>query len=196
MSEVPMPLNNADEIAEGGRTYYLVIDTDQFAGNFPDVLCAYVTGQAGAEDPSVDGANVASHVQGVAGEGLRWAADALALEADEHCAERAYAIAPTPGFNNDGRGNLFRDDEQADELYLDRRWDAFQSVAIRFNRKLTVAELHQLASRARAFDDFLTTEDAAALDLSVTRSTPGLSVIGVRYVEVMTVQTCLGAWEG
>lgn len=83
----------------------IIIDTEQYAGNFEREMCAYVTGQYG--DCGV-GRNIADSISDEIRH-LAWWTDHIVQRADEHGTERPASISQTPGWFNNGMGGLYRD---------------------------------------------------------------------------------------
>ena len=89
--------------------YLLVVDTEQYSGNFERQLCAYITGIVGE-------CGVGHEEAGVAQEDLpekvqEWCQEHVLLKMDDNGCDRPVAIRPTPGWFNDGRGGHFRRDD-------------------------------------------------------------------------------------
>jgi hypothetical protein len=83
----------------------IVIDTDQYAGNFERQMCAYLTGQFG---DCGAGREIALSAQGEI-EHLEWWKRHVAQVPNEHGIKRPVAIHPTPGYFNNGMGGHFLD---------------------------------------------------------------------------------------
>lgn len=83
----------------------VVIDTEQYAGNFEREMCAYLTGQF------VD-SGVGMKISAVVLEEIKhldWWKCYIAQEANEHGIERPVSIYPTPGWINNGMDGHYRD---------------------------------------------------------------------------------------
>lgn len=83
----------------------IVIDTEQYAGNFEREMCSYLTGQYG--DCGV-GKDIAEAVSNEIVH-LGWWNRYSAQEANECGIERPVSIWPTPGWFNNGMGGEYRD---------------------------------------------------------------------------------------
>jgi hypothetical protein len=159
----------------------LVIDTDQYAGNFERQMCAYVTGYLGdcgvgheqaqrfCDDLGVDDPEDAYKIE--AG-----TAEVIGGEADEHGTWRPVTIWPSPYFWNDGLGNhhplhVALDDPKAIQQYektipavedgeVERcrlrdegptRCPAYCSVGIFLTREPSMDELEMWLARTRDY---------------------------------------------
>lgn len=98
-------------------TYYFVIDTDEYAGNFERQTCAYVTGVVGECD--VGDSIAAKARESIPQKMLDIFDEHIKSEPDRHGCYRPCKIYPTPGFYNNGLGFAFVDgeEEQAIEAY-------------------------------------------------------------------------------
>lgn len=160
-----------------GTTFWFVIDTNRYAGNFERDMCANVTGRYG--DCEV-GKEVAERVLSEVGGALDWTEEAICKTQDEHGVARPVRMEQTPRWVQDHDGNHYPQD-QVPAGIVPFQW-AYQSVAISFERTLSEAELLQLMDRAEAFP-----HDESYLRRY--KDTP-LAVIGYRVIEEQTMQTC------
>lgn len=83
----------------------VVIDTEQYAGNFEREMCAYLTGQFG-------NCGVGTKISAAVSEEIKhldWWKRHIAQEANEHGIERPVSIYPTPNWFNNGMGGEYRD---------------------------------------------------------------------------------------
>lgn len=83
----------------------IVIDTDQYAGNFERQMCAYLTGQSGDCGAGREIALVAQDEI----EHLDWWKRHIVQVPNEHGTKRPVAIHPTPGYFNNGMGGHYLD---------------------------------------------------------------------------------------
>lgn len=95
------------------ETILLVIDTDQYSGNFERELCAHVTGHTG--DCEV-GDDLAEEAKEVLEHKIWWDENIKQVEDEEHSEfYRPCAIYETPEYFNDGYGGHFRRDCSQEE---------------------------------------------------------------------------------
>jgi len=87
-------------------SFYFVIDTENYAGNFERQMCAYATGQIGH-------CGVGEEEQGLFGEDedIDKFDDLITLEPDEHGCSRPVKIYLTPGWFNNGVGGHYNESE-------------------------------------------------------------------------------------
>lgn len=83
----------------------IVIDTEQYAGNFERQLCAFITGQYGECGVGSDIADRA--LPGI--QHFQWWKENIAQESDDNDVYRPALIWPTPGWFNNGMGGHYRD---------------------------------------------------------------------------------------
>jgi hypothetical protein len=83
----------------------IVIDTEQYAGNFEREMCAFITGQYGECEVGKEIAESASECIGHLG----WWEENIADETDDRDVRRPASIWPTPGWFNDGMGGHHKD---------------------------------------------------------------------------------------
>lgn len=119
------------------KTYAVVIHTEQYAGNFHQQLCAYLTGasdhhvsekEAGEFQKEVKNFKLSNHL--------------YSFERASGCEMNSHMHA-TPGWSNDGNGNHFKD--------LLSTNPAFLSMVMFFSRKPTENELNIMTKRASDF---------------------------------------------
>ena len=82
----------------------LIVDTENYAGNFEREMCAYATGQIGD-------CGVGRRQAGAAKEELRhlaWWNEHIVQVPDDHGTRRPASIWPTPGWFNSGMGRHYR----------------------------------------------------------------------------------------
>ena len=95
----------------------IVIDTDQYAGNFERQMCAYLTGQYGdcgaGREIALDAQGEIAHVD--------WWKQNVVQVPNEHGIKRPVAIHPTPGYFNNGMGGHYLDVPEEHDRALDER---------------------------------------------------------------------------
>jgi len=131
-----------------GPEWAFVVDTDMYAGNFERELSAYVVGVC--DDYGGHRGNPYSEMyRRDFGKGDPFKA-LVDFRVDDHgddsIVRSPMALAPTPGYGNDGNGRLSKVKPGKKAKY-----PAYQSVAIFLRRKPTDRELAMLAERARKF---------------------------------------------
>ena len=138
---------------DNGPRWAFVVDTDSYAGNFERELSSFVVGRcdeggdhvggpyqemykkdfrlmdAGTEDPFEDLSETRVDDHG-----------------DDAIGRAPMALAPTPGYSNDGHGNISEVGPGEDPKYA-----AYNSVAIFLSREPSDGELALLAERAMKF---------------------------------------------
>jgi hypothetical protein len=102
---------------ENSKHKAVVIDTEQYAGNFEREMCAHLTGQYG--DCGVGSKIAAGVVDDI--KHLAWWTRHIAQEANEHGTRRPVSISPTPGWFNNGVGGHYRDVPEEYERAQDER---------------------------------------------------------------------------
>lgn len=104
----------------------IVIDTEEYSGNFEREMVAFVTGQVGE---CGKGQELADQAQDdLSPEVLHWFRENVVPTADEHGVLRPASISPTPGWYNDGKGNHYPDKKKGRNLYKNKKWPAYLSV--------------------------------------------------------------------
>jgi hypothetical protein len=98
------------------KSKILVIDTEQYAGNFEREMCAYLTGQVG--DCGV-GSDVADkHSSGI--KHLDWWKENIAEEMDDDgVCSRPASIWSTEGWFNNGYGGFFKDEPKSETIAIE-----------------------------------------------------------------------------
>jgi hypothetical protein len=124
--------------------YVVVIDTDQYAGNFEREMCAYLTGQVG--ECGV-GEEIAEAAAGSI-EHLSWWEDNVASLPDEHGCHRPVAMMQTAGLASDGKGGVV-EREMSDVDYALR--GVWQSVGIFLESEPPQEVMDELRRRATEF---------------------------------------------
>jgi hypothetical protein len=110
--------------------HVVVIDTDQYAGNFEREMCAFLTGQTGECGVGKEIANKAR--QDI--KHLPWWISHIAQAPDEHGTLRPTTIWPTPGWFNNGMGKHYPD---SPDYYEKAKADAVESAKIRNETQLS-----------------------------------------------------------
>jgi len=103
-----------------GMSFLLVIDTEQYSGNFERELCAFITGQIG--DCGV-GSDEGEKAELKVPELVKWFDNHIELKPDEHGCYRPVSIRATPGWFCDGLGGEWRhghDKQEIKDRYTER----------------------------------------------------------------------------
>jgi len=139
-----------------GPRWSFVVDTDSYAGNFERELSSFVVGRCDEHGDHRGGLYKAMYeedfrIHGNSGEEDPFE-DLVTTRVDDHgddaICRAPMALAPTPGYSNDGRGNVTKLKPGAKPKHA-----AYNSVAIFLDRKPTDAELGILVERAKRFAD-------------------------------------------
>lgn len=134
--------------------FILVVDTDQYSGNFERQMCAHITGQIGECEvgkeciPEIEDLEE-DHTQFHVGDMMNWMKwfDEHVLQvADDHGCHRPCEIYPTPGRSNNGVGVHYDVTENAPF-----KWDAYESVAIYLNEQPPKEIFDFMVARANHF---------------------------------------------
>lgn len=125
--------------------YVIIIDTDQYSGNFEREMCAYLTGQYGecgvGDDISESERDNIKNID--------WWDENIIERYDEHGCSRPVEIYPTPGLTNNGMGQNSVVTESNPYKY-----PAYQSVGI-FVQELPSQEIiEELKERVLNFSNF------------------------------------------
>ena len=126
------------------KLFKIVVDTEQYSGNFEREMCAYVTGQIGEcgveRDWAIAYSDSIKHID--------WWEDHIVNRPDdrEHPCYRPAAIYPTLGWSNNGSGKHSKISKDGKVKY-----PAYLSVAIFTNQIPPEAVLIEFAERAREF---------------------------------------------
>lgn len=124
-----------------------VVDTDSYAGNFERELCSYVTGQCDEHGKYKAEKYADLYLEELPHDPFLHLVD---IRVDDHGDDQInrspMALAPTPGYGNDGLGNHKKLDPGESVKH-----PAYQSVAIFLRRKPTSEELRILVLRAHTF---------------------------------------------
>jgi len=126
--------------------YAIIIDTDQYSGNFEREMCAYCTGQVG--DCGVGEEEQALFDEKYGDEFRDNIYELIEQRSDDHGCFRPCSIEPTPGYCNNGMGkNCKEEDAEGD----DGRYPAYQSVGIYFYDKPSQEIIDMIKERAAEF---------------------------------------------
>lgn len=155
------------------KVFKIVIDTEQYSGNFEREMCAYITGQIG--ECSVGNDWVREYSETI--KHLDWWEEHILQRPDdrEHPCYRPVAIYPTVGWYNDGYGGHLKE-TGAD---VKSRYPAYMSVAIFTDKLPPDAVLIELTERAREF-----CQQRIELSKSLKRlpATENLDLTGIRII--------------
>ena len=127
----------------------LIIDTTLYSGDFERHLCAYLTGQTG--ECGV-GRELADQVAGELRDAAWWAEHTVQT-ADENGCHCPVAIAPTPGFANDGMGGHYENTEEGRAAALPRYRTAVQAYCAEELRRLDAVKVGKHGWTQQALDD-------------------------------------------
>lgn len=116
----------------------VVIDTEQYAGNFEREMCAYLTAQWG--QCGVGGATATAVANEI--RHANWWKDNILKPSDEKGCKRPVSIYPTPGWFSNGMGGHYRDDPA---FYDEARHAAVQAMKD-YNARQNDMCRHRLAS--------------------------------------------------
>lgn len=107
------------------KSKILVIDTEQYAGNFEREMCAYITGRFGecgvGDDISEEYSSYIKHSS--------WWTDHVVLESDDGC-YRPVSIYPTIGWFNNGLGGHYKDIPENEAIAI----EAAVSFMVNYNK--------------------------------------------------------------
>jgi hypothetical protein len=199
--------------------WYLVFDTDQYAGNFEREMCAYLTGVIGdcGKGQSMQEHFRDDHPELVEDYEDSIFAEQLSQEQDDHGCRRPVQIWTTPGWFNTGSGQHFRDGhdpeevtritveskvayerkyqkeptpEQIEEWKQWRKWPAYNSVALNFYKKPDEETVQFLIERAKTF----AAKRFDQMGKSYCSPTP-FKLEGVRLIETRKTTIQVQEWE-
>jgi hypothetical protein len=153
-----------------------VIDTDEYAGNFERQLSAYVVGACDAYGEHRAGPYLEMFKKDFPDENPfeDLIEDRVVDPGDDAIMRAPMDIAPTPGYSNDGTGEVTRLKKNKKLKY-----PVYNSVAIFLSRKPTAKELKLLKERAEKFPSI---PPQKMWDCK-------FDIIGLRLVEERTVIT-------
>lgn len=140
--------------------YAVIIDTDSYSGNFERSLCAYVTGRIGDCQVGTESAVIACDELN---KDTSWFSENIVDQLDDHGVSRPVRIEPTPGFFNDGLGQIYADGtdlklvksnykkRNPGQVYSGIRYPAYRSVIIFFTKKPDQKVRDLIIERAQKF---------------------------------------------
>lgn len=127
--------------------YLVVVDTDQYAGNFEREMGAYLTGRIGDSDTGSLQARIArkewKELQALEDRKGPFFGLPTPIVVDDSEDGGLFKIWPTEGWVNDGMGVCSKSGKPGYEAYL--------SVALAYSEELTPAQIKTLTERARRF---------------------------------------------
>jgi hypothetical protein len=145
------------EWADRGPRWAFVVDMDSYAGNFERELSSFVVGRCDEHGDHRGGPYREMFEKEVRGRGVRGHferedpfEDLVTTRVDDHgddaVCRAPMGLAPTPGYSNDGMGNVSKLKPGKEPKHA-----AYNSVAIFLSRKPTDAELRTLVERSKRF---------------------------------------------
>src|SRR5512135_82994 len=135
--------------------YVFVVDTDSYAGNFERELSSFVVGRCDEFGDHRGNPYKELYTKELPADPFDGLIGSRVCDPGDDGIHRApMDLAPTPGYSNDGRGNV-KKLKPGQKL----KYGAFNSVAIFLRRKPTKAELSLLVKRARAFETLPKTKE-------------------------------------
>ncbi len=159
--------------------YLVIIDTEQYAGNFERELCAYCTGHVGECEVGDDEADIFEKEE----PGCKLFQN-VTLEPDENGCHRPVKLYVTPGWWNDGLGSEYPDSEwgkahtkekykkSARESKLKKtsigHFPAYLSIAILFSDRPSQEEIDMIVKRALKFGKYWKTKKTWGTDVTIT----------------------------
>lgn len=135
--------------------WLFVVDTDGHAGNYERMLAAYMTGKWDQETHGGDQAAVAE--KELDDEAKKYFDSHCLMcheEVDDFHADVYQIIYPTPGWWNNGKGDIKKGKPTKEELgqcYQKQVWPAYQSVALFFDEQPPEKIITVLKERAAKF---------------------------------------------
>jgi len=125
-------------------TFVVIVDTEQYAGNFERDMVAFITGQVGECEVGEEHAATARYE--LSAKTLQWFDDNVLQLPDEHGCRRPANLSPTPGWYNDGNGNHKRLKSSKAP-----RYPAYLSVEMQFHTEPPREIKNVIAERAMRF---------------------------------------------
>ena len=111
---------------ENVTSVVVVIDTNEYAGNFEREMCAFITGQVG--ECGVGDRLIAKAREELAEDTfnntLEWIEESIVQESDDNGCSRPCSIWPTPGWYNNGMGRHYKDVPGSEEQALKDSYEA------------------------------------------------------------------------
>jgi hypothetical protein len=102
--------------------YLLIIDTEEYAGNFERQLCGYVTGQADYDTQGKEEADI--FLNEVDADIANWFEENIVSITDVNGNDQFVKLSPTPGWFNDGVGNHYKNG--CDPLLVVKKYNKIQ----------------------------------------------------------------------
>ena len=127
-------------------SYVVIVDTEQYAGNFERDMVAFITGQVGECEVGQEQATTARTE--LAASTLAWFDNNTMQLPDDHGCHRPANLAPTPGWYNDGNGNHKK---MKGDSTKKPKHNAYLSVEMQFYRPLSFEIQQVIADRAVRF---------------------------------------------
>ena len=87
--------------------YFVIVDTEDYAGNFERELCAYMTGTYG--ECGVGEVCADLFEKDVDEETFKWFDENIMYESDDNGCSRPAKLSSTPGWFNDGNGSHYKE---------------------------------------------------------------------------------------
>jgi len=156
----------------------MIIDTENYAGNFEREMCAYITGQVG--DCGVGEELAISYNKDI--QNLYWFNEHVYKknDPDDGCS-RPVNISVTPGWFNNGHGVHIRENN----IPAPNKYPAYLSIEINIDEMPTSEIIDEVIARAKRFctnrDDIY---EKANLYLTETAKNKPLTYTGFRIVEL------------
>lgn len=175
------PFAQVGEVESSEVHTLLLIDMNQYSGDFDRQMCAFVTGRTGGCGV---GEEIAARVLASVAGALDWTEEAMLRQADEYGIYRPVGITQTPGCVQDYNGQGYPEGEVPADVKI-VQW-SYQSVAISFQRVLSDEELQQLMRRAELFPS-----DESYLEWN---SDEPLVILGYRVIEAVTTRVYKAAY--
>lgn len=89
------------------KEYILIVDTEEYAGNFEREMCAYMTGKIG--DCEVGREEQKVFYEDINKDVAEWFDTNVGEFQDSHGVYRPVRLSPTPGWFSDGVGNYYKE---------------------------------------------------------------------------------------
>jgi len=159
-------------------SYVVIVDTEQYSGNFERAMVAFITGQVGECEVGQEQADVARAE--LSADVLQWFDDNTMQLPDDHGCHRPANLAPTPGWYNDGNGNHKKLKEGSTKK---PKYPAYLSVEMQFYRPPSPAIREVISERAVRFcaEHCLTLECIRVQTREVVRTQVGVYVEGLGW---------------
>ena len=167
----------------GKKRYSVIIDTNEYSGNFEREMCAYITGVLGECGVGKEQAQIYFKETG------KEPMASVVLVSDEHGYHRPVCICATPGWFNNGYGFYYKVGQEkealenfksetrehfpkgvakAEKRKTPPKYDAYQSVEIFFQNKPSQNKIIFIKRRAYCFAEYLRNSDDEFLKRDIT----------------------------